>query len=161
MVCRFDSDPRHHITNQALMPSKQYGIGAFSSFVRPPKEPQHVVSVLNRSYRSKPSLSKTWSASRRSGVGCFYFHVKRLPVSERRWPYAQGQGGGAIISWKGDSSRTDSRIPDTITPGFEKRDSHHSNWDWRSEANKFSRLRLRHENKNQCSWRITGLSMTD
>jgi hypothetical protein len=45
VVCRFDSDPRHHKTNQALMPKKQYGIGAFSSCARPPKEPPHRFGV--------------------------------------------------------------------------------------------------------------------
>jgi hypothetical protein len=37
VVCRFDSGPRHHKTNHALMPSKRHGLGFFNFCSRPPK----------------------------------------------------------------------------------------------------------------------------
>jgi len=83
LVCRFDSDPRHHITNQALMPGKQYGIGAFSSCVRPLKELPHICGVKSI-LQIKPSLFKNMIGIQRA----------------RRWLHLSSCQGGCPF-WEG------------------------------------------------------------
>jgi len=83
VVCRLDYGPRHHKTNQGLMPSKKYGIGAFPSCVRPLEEPPRVF-LLDRSYRSRYPFQKHDRHPEGAALVAYSLMSMRLPVSGRR-----------------------------------------------------------------------------
>ena len=91
--CRFDSGPRHHKTNQALMPSKQHGIGAFSSCVRPLKEPPHIFGVKSI-LQIKLTLSKNIIAIERATLVDSIVPARWSRFGEASDRVAKGRAGG-------------------------------------------------------------------